>query len=278
MKKRKSLRGAEKAVQASANTQSSGSIGNEVHQLPYLSVVMPVRNEELFIEQTLTQLAAQDYPQDRFEIRVVDGMSTDNTKARVKEFQRNHPDINIELHENPRRLSSAARNIGVRNAKGDYILIVDGHVHIPSNRLLRDSAELIWKYEPRVLGRPQHLDPPGIDLFQQSVALVRSTPIGHSPESEIYSRETKFVSPISVAVMYHRSVFEQIGEFDESFDAAEDYEFNYRLEASDERCLISPKLEILYYPRGNLKSLFMQMQRYGLGRARFLKSMRSDGL
>jgi succinoglycan biosynthesis protein ExoA len=69
--------------------------------------------------------------------------------------------------------------------------------------------------------------------------------------------------------MYHKSVFEKVGFFDENFDAAEDVEFNYRVEKQGIQCYTSPELKVYYYPRDNLKSLLFQLMRYGKGRARF---------
>jgi glycosyltransferase involved in cell wall biosynthesis len=50
----------------------------------YLSIVIPVRNEEKFISETLQALINQDYPKDRFELIVVDGSSTDGTRSVVE--------------------------------------------------------------------------------------------------------------------------------------------------------------------------------------------------
>ena len=238
---------------------------------PSISVVLPVRNESRFIADTLSQIISQDYPHDRFDIWVIDGMSTDDTVGRVLDFSQQHPDFAVSILRNERMLSSAARNIGIRESTGEFVMFVDGHVHIPSNQFLRVAAELVASENVKVVGRPQHLDPPGISRFQRCIALVRGTAIGHSPESHIFSRETAIVSPISVAIMYERTIFEKYGLFDERFDAAEDYEFNYRLEAGGEACAISPALGVLYYPRDSYFSLAKQMHRYGLGRALFLR-------
>src|SRR5688500_4407345 len=77
---------------------------------PFISVVLPVRNEERFIAHTLSQLLAQDYDPLCFELLVVDGCSSDRTREIVAELCRRHPQVQL-LH-NPKKLSSAARNIG----------------------------------------------------------------------------------------------------------------------------------------------------------------------
>ena len=94
----------------------------------YLTVVVPVRNEEKCIRQTLEDMASQDYPKQRYEILVVDGRSTDATRAVVDHFVVEHPDVNVRLLDNPRHLSSSGRNIGARTATGRLVAVIDGHV------------------------------------------------------------------------------------------------------------------------------------------------------
>jgi len=187
----------------------------------------------------------------------------------AEECAQRWPSPDISVLENAKRLSSSARNIGVRAARGRYLLVIDGHVHIPTRSLLSDMAEVLKNGRFKVLGRPQNLTPPSLTRFQEVVAGVRASKIGHSGESYIYSSEERVVSPTSVAVLYSRDIFPEIGYFDESFDAAEDLEFNHRLDVAGYECWISPKFELFYYPRDNLRGLFKQMERYGIGRARF---------
>src|SRR5690242_17310115 len=85
--------------------------------VPFISVIVPVRNEAAFIRATLDQLLAQEYDPERFEVIVADGQSTDATRTVVREMQREHP--NLFLLDNPRRWSSAGRNAAVRAARGD---------------------------------------------------------------------------------------------------------------------------------------------------------------
>src|SRR5262249_16836466 len=54
---------------------------------PFISVVIPVRNEAAFIRATLEQVLGQDYDPQRFEVLVADGHSTDATRAIVREFE-----------------------------------------------------------------------------------------------------------------------------------------------------------------------------------------------
>lgn len=237
---------------------------------PRVTVMVPVRNEARFIEGTLEQLYRQDYPAQALEVIVADGCSDDGTPQKVRAFAERHPDFNLKVLDNPKRLSSAARNLAVRQGSGDYFLLIDGHVHIPSRTLVSDAVALAEANGARVLGRPQPLTPPNTTPFQQAVAVARQSVLAHSGESFIYSGYEGWCSPLSIGTMYHRSVFAEVGLFDEEFDAAEDVELNYRLERHGLRCFTSPKLAVNYYPRSDLPGLFRQLKRYGYGRARFI--------
>lgn len=236
---------------------------------PFITVVMPVRNEGRFIRDTLEMLLRQDYPPDRFEIIVADGQSDDDTPAIVQETARSHPQV--RLVDNPKRRSSAGRNLGFQLGRGDLFLVVDGHCHIDNDRLLRSVADCFARSGADCLGRPQPLDPPGLTPFQESVALARASWIGHSRQSLIYARYEGFASPVSNGAAFRREVFAKVGYVDERMDACEDVEFNYRLQKAGLVGYTSPSLTVRYYPRENLYALYRQMHRYGLGRYRFLQ-------
>jgi len=230
---------------------------------------MPVRNEARFIGDTLMQLVTQDYPADRYEIIVADGMSDDGTQKIVLDLGIEY--LQVKLFENPKRLSSAGRNIGFMNGRGDYFLVVDGHCFIPTNNLFRNVADCFAKSGADCLGRPQPLDPPGLSDFQKSVALARASKLGHGGDSLIFGEYEGFASPVSNGAAYTRKVFDKVGYVDETFDAAEDVEFNYRVEQAGCKCYTSPFLTVRYYPRENLRGLFRQMTRYGKGRRKFTR-------
>jgi GT2 family glycosyltransferase len=236
---------------------------------PRISVVVPVRNEAAFIGRTLTQLLEQDYPRDRFEVLVADGRSTDGTPRLVEELAARH--ANLRLLDNPRRWSSAGRNRAVRAARGDLVVVVDGHCDLANPHYLRDLADAFTRSGADCVGRPQPLDVAGASVLQRAVAAARSSWLGHQPASYIYADGEGFVRPHSVAVAYRRSVFDRVGLFDESFDACEDVEFNHRVARAGLTCFFTPKAGVRYYPRGSLAGLFRQMVRYGRGRVRLLR-------
>jgi len=234
-----------------------------------ISVIVPVRNEARFIERTLSQLLDQDYDRDRFEIIVVDGESTDGTLAIVERFAEGH--LGVRLFSNPRRLSSAARNIAIRHACGDVILLVDGHCDLADRQYLRKLAAAFERSGADCIGRPQPLDVAGASTLQRAIAAARSSRLGHHPDSFIYSTGDLFVPAESVAAAYRRKVFDRVGYFDEAFDACEDVELNHRIDRAGLTCYFTRDLAMHYAPRDTLGGLFRQLVRYGRGRVRLLR-------
>ena len=237
-----------------------------------ISVVAPIRNEEKFIARTLDFILNQNYPKDKLEILVVDGQSGDKTVEIVTNIILK--DTRVKLLNNPQRLSSAARNIGAKAARGEIITFIDGHVYIDNDQLLKNTARLMIEKEVSALSRPQLLDTPENSFFQKAVAIARKSALGHGLDSTIYSMREEYVDPTSSGASYRLEVFEKVGYFNEAFDAAEDVEFNYRIGRAGFKSFTSPLLAVYYYPRTGLKSLFRQLTRYGVGRFRFLREHR----
>jgi succinoglycan biosynthesis protein ExoA len=259
---------AETEIEAVASAESAIHYRHEVPQEPFLSIVIPVRNEEKHLGSVLERLVTQNYPKDRMEIIVADGNSTDKTAGVVEDWAR-RSDVVIKRVPNPAQLSSAGRNAGVRNSRGDVIIFIDGHCEIPDGLHLKNIAGLLVETGADCLCRPQPLTTPENNDFQNAVAHVRATPLGHGRDSTIYdqSREGE-VNPSSAGAIYRRRVFDKIGYYDESFDACEDVEFNHRVFQSGLRSIISPRLTVYYHPRKSLLGLWKQMIRYGRGRIR----------
>ncbi len=247
---------------------------HEMRTVTFVSIVVPVRNEENNIQTTLDMLLDQDYPRDAYEILVVDGESDDRTREIVSRFAKTNN--MVRLIENPRRWSSAARNIGVREARGDVVLIVDGHCELTSRQHLRYLVEAFDRSGADVVGRPQPLKAADPTVFQEAIGAARASTLGHHPDSFIYTNEDRFVPATSVGVAYRREVFDRIGYFDESFDACEDVDFNYRADQAGLTCFLSSRSTVHYEPRKTFTGLFHQLARYGRGRIRLWRKHRSS--
>ena len=239
----------------------------------HLSVIMPVRNEAEHITDALDRLLAQQYEPGKLEILVVDGMSEDATPQIVQEYAQKHP--HIRYLENPKKLSSAARNVALKHAKGEAVIIADGHCFMDDNEMLRRVDEAFAKSGADCLGRPivtyERKDAPP---FQWANAIARESWLGHHPDSFMYSGQAQFSPASSTAIAYRMSVFEKVGLFDENFDAAEDFEFNTRIDEAGLKCWFDPAIAIRYEPRKTLGGLWAQVGRYGRGRVRLWRKHR----
>ena len=233
-----------------------------------LAIIMPVRNEEKFIGQTLDQIYLQDFPMAEIEIVIADGFSNDRTREIADSYKGRFG--SLKVLDNPGKLPSSGRNVGVKNSSAQFILILDGHTYIPNKNFLKDIIEIFNQTGADCLCRPQPLKP-DINEFELSVAYCRGSSLGHKPGSEIYADFEGEVDPTSSGAMYRRSVFEKIGYFDEQFDACEDVEFNHRVKTAGLKSYLSPKLTVFYYPRSTITGLWKQMNRYGMGRFKFSK-------
>ena len=184
-----------------------------------VSVILPVRNEEPYLAQVLDDLAHQSLAQDQFEIIVVDGMSEDATAEVAQRYAERF--THFAFLTNAAKLSSAARNIGIEHARGEYLVFVDGHCHIPGETMLADMLDIFEQRGVRVLCRPQPLTQEPSNNFGYAVAAARASWLGHGLDSTIYTDAEVRIPAASSGAMYQHSVFDEIGRFDENFDAAE---------------------------------------------------------
>lgn len=238
---------------------------SDVTGKPELSVVVPVRNESEHIRDLLGQLLSQSLPATRYEILVVDGMSTDDTRARVQSLMSEHP--NIRLLDNPAGFSGCGRNVGVERARAPHVLFVDGHCRITHRDML---ASVLKAFEAGALciSRPQPLIADDVTPYQAAAAAARTSWLGHHAGSQIYTGDDHLCSPLSAGCGYARELYREMGGIDETFDAGEDLEFNLRVHQRGIFAHHSSDFEVGYFPRDGFVNLFRQLYRYGSGRAR----------
>lgn len=248
--------------------QSPGMMSAEPSK-PFVSVVLPIRNEADFIERCLRSLLANDYPADRFELLVVDGQSDDGTRAIVQRLAAAEP--RIRLLDNPQRIVPHAMNRGIREARGEIILRVDGHADVPPDFIRRNVEELQAHPEAWCVGGP--------------VETVNETPIGRAIAGAMTSRVgvgnalfrlgnyEGYVDTLAFGA-YRRWVFDRIGLFDEELVRNQDDELNLRIILAGGRIFMTPRIHSRYYPRTSLRKLAKQYFQYGFWRIRTIQKHR----
>jgi hypothetical protein len=96
--------------------EGSGSLQKSALGRIFVSVIMPIRNEEMFIERSLRAVLSQDYPHELLEVLIADGQSEDGTREVIASLARAHPDFRLVLIENPGRILSTGFNIAFSQA------------------------------------------------------------------------------------------------------------------------------------------------------------------
>ena len=97
-------------------------------EYPFISVVIPVRNEKAFIGELIEAVMAQDYPPDRVEVIVADGFSTDGTREILAGLQARH--FRLVVVDNPGRIVPTGLNLAVARSRRELVVRIDGHALI----------------------------------------------------------------------------------------------------------------------------------------------------
>ncbi len=120
-------------------------------QLPFITAMIVVRNGVRTIGPCLDSFIAQDYPQDRYEILIVDGMSDDGTLEEVEKRRAVFPALRIL--QNPKQLLAAGWNLGLRTARGDYVVRLDAHAYAYPDFLRRSMEVMLSTPDAGMRGR-----------------------------------------------------------------------------------------------------------------------------
>lgn len=229
--------------------------------LPVVSVVIPCRNEEKFIADCLDSLIAQDYPKDRIEVLVVDGMSEDGTRAIVKDYALKHP--YIMLVDNPRKITPCAFNAGIKNSTGLLVMLMGAHATYRDDYISK-CVKYSLQYNADNVGGILITLPRRDTFVGRAVvqALTNRFGVGGSV-FRTGSKEPKWVDTV-FGGCYKREVFEKIGLFNEELVSTQDMEFNLRLKRAGGRILLVPDIVCRYYTRSDLRSFLRNNFRNGL--------------
>ncbi|MCI0439956.1 MAG: glycosyltransferase family 2 protein [Chloroflexi bacterium] len=235
-------------------------------ELPLVTVVMPVRNEERFIAECLNSVIANDYPRDRLEVLVVDGMSADATREIVEGLARDNSFIRL-LH-NPARIVPAALNKGIREAWGEVIVRMDGHTVYASD-YIRQCVEALQRSGAASVGGVQRAV--GTGYLSKAISLAVTTPFGIGDAQYRFAERETWVDTVFLGT-WRKSTLEAVGGFNEGWAANEDYELNYRIRKhTGKGILLSPSIRCYYHVRSTLKGLAKQYFRYGFWKVRTLR-------
>ena len=236
-------------------------------QNPFVSVIMPVYNEQAFIARSLESLIKQTYPRELMEIVIADGMSTDKTREIIETIGR-QTSIPITIVENPARIAPTGLNRAIAATAGEIIIRVDGHCEVEPD-YVANCVKLLRAGRADGVGGP--IETLGETLQAQAIAAAMSSTfgVGGSAFRTIDNREM-YADTVAFPG-YKREIFEKVGLFNEELIRNQDDEFNYRIRKLGGRILLSPEIRSRYYSRSTFKSLWRQYYQYGYWKIRVLQ-------
>lgn len=232
--------------------------------LPFVSIIMPVRNESAFIEQCLSAILQQDYPADRMEILIADGASDDDTVAKIQAYH----DPRIRIFPNPDRLQAHGLNVLIDHAGGDYIVRVDGHTLLAPDYVSTCVRVLQETGADNVGGKQNAV---GVTPMGRAIATANASwfavPSGFKTSDQNGPTDTVFLGA------WPREVFQRVGKFEPSYHPNEDYMLNYHIRQAGGVVYLSQDIHSTYIGRQSLDKLWRQYFNYGYGKAQVALTM-----
>lgn len=239
--------------------------GGKSDGLPFVSVVIPVRNEHKYIRSCLDSVLLQDYPKSKLEVILAVGTSVDDTVEIINEYCRQYS--YIKMVPNPRGTISCGVNIGIREARGEYIVRLDAHTEFACDYVSK-CIEYLLKTGADNVGGPTVVR--GRTPVQRAVAAAYYSPFAlgggkqHIADYEGYSDTVSFGS-------FKKETAEAVGLFDERLILNEDDDFNFKIAERGGKIFITPKIRSFYYPRDSYTGLIRQYFGYGLWKVAVIK-------
>ena len=244
---------------------------NSPTELESVSVVIPCYNEERYIGASLERLANQ-FPTERYEIIIVDGMSQDRTRDVVQEFKTQHPELRVSIVDNPARNIPTALNLGIQAARGLIIARMDAHA-IPSRGYIRRCVEVITQDEVGVVGMACLVKPGADTLIAKAIASAVSHPFGIGDAKYRLGGDGPAQESVDTVAFacFRRSLWLELGGFNEALITNEDYDFNYRVRRKGQRVILDRAEHSDYFARSTLVALSAQYRRYGAWKAAMIR-------
>jgi len=233
-----------------------------VDDLPMVSLIVPVRNEEHHIGRCLESVLVQEYPEARLEVIVVDGASADGTREVAATIAGGR--AGWQVLDNPRRALIPGMNLGIQRAGGEYIGYVNGHSQLPPD-YVRRMVGLAKRHGAWSVGG--RIDRVSETPTRAAFAAVMSHPLGVGDSRHNYATTAGPAETVFPG-FWPRWVFERVGLFDERMTANEDNELSHRIRMAGGLIWYDPSVVIRYHPRASFGASFRQLHGYGSGKVK----------
>lgn len=225
-------------------------------ELPLVSVVMPVLNEERHLADAVAMVLRQDWP-GPLEVVLAVGPSGDRTAEVAAGLAAADP--RVTLVDNPSGRTPDALNAAIAASRGSVVVRVDGHAEIPDDYVSTAVATLERTGADNVGGT---MDARGRSDLERAVAAAMRSPIGVGSARFHTGGEEGAVDTVYLGC-FRRAALERVGGYDPRFTRTQDWELNHRIRESGGTVWFTPRLVVTYRPRSSLRALARQYRDYG---------------
>ncbi|KKD08563.1 glycosyltransferase family 2 protein [Streptomyces sp. WM6386] len=230
-------------------------------QLPAVSVIMPVLDEERHLRGAVQAILAQEYAGE-LEIVIALGPSKDRTDEIAAELVRDtasHANGRVHTVPNPTGRTPAALNAAIKASRHPIVVRVDGHGML-SPDYIAAAVRLLEETGAQNVGGIMHAE--GENDWEHAVAAAMTSKIGVGNAAFHTGGEAGPADTVYLGV-FRRAALEQQGGYNEEFIRAQDWELNFRIREAGGLIWFSPELRVSYRPRPSVKALAKQYKDYG---------------
>ena len=209
-------------------------------EAPFISLVLPVRNEEKYIRACAESLFLQDYPKERMEVLFVDGCSTDRTVEILDSMRAEHPLLRVL--QNPNRTVPYAMNVGILESRGEYIVRMDAHAEYARDYVsgcIRALQSVACDNAGGVCVTR------GRGYMGEAIAGALSTPFGVGNSMFRLDVRSGYVDTVPFGA-FRRDLFDRIGLYDERLTRNQDNELNYRIRKNGGKIYLDQNLSLIH--------------------------------
>ena len=221
-----------------------------------VSFIIVAYNAEKTLPLSLKSLSGQDYPHEKIEVILVDGMSVDNTKKIMLAYQSNEASFGrVVVKDNPGKYLACGWNVALKEVTGDVILRVDSHAQFPKDFVSKNVVK-IEKGESICGGKVLSILQEDTEWNRTLLAAENSMFGGgftffRRGEIEKYTNTLAFAS-------YRKEVFDKVGKYNEKLVRTEDNEMHYRMRKAGYHFYFTPTIVSYRFNRSSLKGLLRQ--------------------